>query len=60
MVKKERIRKDMLRKRNRFPELNKKHYDNWICEFLWEKIVNTEVKTVPSYIPMESESDINP
>lgn len=60
MVKKERIRKDMLRKRNRFPELNNKRYDNWICGFLWEKFVNTEVKTVHSYIPMGSESDINP
>ncbi len=60
IVKKERVRKDMLRKCNHFPQLNKKLCDNWICEFLWKKIVCHQVKTSHTYVPMGSEIDINP
>lgn len=57
---KEKIRKEMLSQRAKFPKLSKQKYDEWICNSLWEIIQKHDFKTVHCYLPMGQEINITP
>jgi len=38
----------------------KKAYDAWICQQLWQNIEETNMQTVHCYLPMDTEIDIRP
>lgn len=58
--KKKKIRKEMSLKRVEMDLHVKAHFDQWICDSLWEVIVEKNYKTVHCYLPMGTEINIQP
>jgi len=58
--KKKVLRKEMLLKRANLLHLEKKKYDEWICNSLWNIIKTEQFKKVHCYLPMGTEIDITP
>ncbi|GGK38741.1 MULTISPECIES: 5-formyltetrahydrofolate cyclo-ligase [Flavobacteriaceae] len=54
------LRKEMLLKRSKLLNPEKKKYDEWVCHSLWNSIKTHQSKKVHCYLPMGSEIDITP
>lgn len=54
------LRKEMYRKRAELNALDKAKIDQQICDLLWELVCQKDLKTIHTYLPIESEIDIIP
>lgn len=57
---KQNLRKQMHFKRSHMDKPEKERYDQWICDSLWDIVVERNVKQVHCYLPMGTEINIVP